>query len=75
MKEFNSNELSKYTGKDGQPAYIAFKGKVYDVSDVFQDAEHGGVKAGTDITETFGNMLCPHQETVFEKFNQVGTLS
>jgi len=32
MRTFNKNELAKYNGKNGTPAYIAYKGKVYDVS-------------------------------------------
>jgi len=35
MKEFSLSELSKYNGKENMPAYIAYKGKVYDVSNSF----------------------------------------
>ncbi len=33
MRKFTREELKKYDGKNGRPAYIAYKGKVYDVSD------------------------------------------
>lgn len=32
MKEFSSEELSTFNGKEGRPVNIAFEGKVYDVS-------------------------------------------
>ena len=32
MKEFSSGELYTFNGKEGKPVYIAFEGKVYDVS-------------------------------------------
>jgi predicted heme/steroid binding protein len=35
MKVFSLSELSKYNGKRNMPAYIAYKGKVYDVSNSF----------------------------------------
>lgn len=35
-KTFTPNELAKYNGQNGQPAYVAYKGIVYDVSNVPQ---------------------------------------
>jgi predicted heme/steroid binding protein len=32
MKEFSKEELAHYNGKNGAPAYIGYKGNVYDVS-------------------------------------------
>ena len=32
MKEITSEELLSFNGKDGKPVYIAFQGRVYDVS-------------------------------------------
>lgn len=32
MQEFTLEELKKYNGKNGNPAYIAVNGKVYDVT-------------------------------------------
>lgn len=75
MKEFTKDELSKNNGQNGQPAYVAFQGKVYDVSKVFQNGEHGGAQAGTDLTNSFGSIPCPHEEAVFGNFPEVGTLS
>ncbi len=72
-KKFNFKELSIYNGLKGKPAYVAFKGKVYDVSKVFQNGEHAGFKAGTDLTLDFAKG--PHQEDIFNNFPVVGTLA
>lgn len=72
-KTFTIAELKKYNGLKGKPSYIAFQGKIYDVSNVFKNGEHAGVKAGTDITETFAKS--PHQADIFSKFPVVGKLN
>jgi len=35
MREFTEEELAQYNGKNGKPIYIAYKGKVFDVSTSF----------------------------------------
>ncbi|HWJ03047.1 MAG TPA: cytochrome b5 domain-containing protein [Verrucomicrobiae bacterium] len=45
------SELAKYDGKNGNPAYIAYEGRVYDVSKVFSNGEHNGCTAGMDLTD------------------------
>ena len=32
MKEFDPESLSQFNGKEGQPVYVAHKGRVFDVS-------------------------------------------
>jgi len=74
-KQFTAEELKQYSGKDGKPAYIAYKGKVYDVTDdyLWVDGEHQGVhSAGTDLTESMS--LAPHMEDVLERVKFVGVL-
>jgi len=54
VKEFTEEELARYNGKNGAPAYIAYKGKVYDVSDSFlwRNGSHQVLhNAGADLTE------------------------
>lgn len=71
-RQFTIEELSSYNGLNGKPAYLAYKGKVYDVTPVFEKGEHQGVKAGQDLTKNFSKG--PHQEDIFSKFPVVGTM-
>lgn len=71
-KQFTLEQLAGYNGLNSKPAYIAYKGKVYNVSNVFKNGEHAGMKAGADITEAFSQ--APHKEELFAKFPLVGTL-
>lgn len=62
LPTFNAEELAKYNGKDGNRAYVAYEGKVYDVTDI--PAWRGGIhqnrfEAGKDYTEVL-NKQAPH---------------
>jgi predicted heme/steroid binding protein/uncharacterized membrane protein len=53
--EFTPEELSRFDGKEGRPALIAFEGKVYDVTKSRLWKEGGHLKkhaAGLDLTES-----------------------
>ena len=59
---FTAEDLAKYNGKEGQPAYVAYEGKVYDVTNI--SAWKGGThqkkfEAGKDYTEIL-NDQAPH---------------
>ena len=72
-KNFTLEELKKYDRKDGKPAYVAFKGKVYDVSDnyLWTDGNHQGEhEAGRDLTEEMANT--PHGEETLKRVKLVG---
>ncbi|MFT5659618.1 MAG: 2-oxoglutarate ferredoxin oxidoreductase subunit alpha [Sulfurimonas sp.] len=63
------DELSVHNGRNGKKAYIAYKGKVYDVtsSSLWKNGEHEGMhNAGLDLTPMMEN--APHGDDVFEKF-------
>jgi predicted heme/steroid binding protein len=74
-KKFSIEELSTFNGQNGKPAYVAFKGKVYDVTDSsqWQDGDHLGHSAGLDLTEEME--IAPHEEDVMEKMKVVGLLA
>ncbi len=68
-------ELNSYNGKDGKSAYVAYKGKVYDVSDsdMWKNGQHQGQhSAGIDLTEAMKH--APHSDSVFEGFKVVAEL-
>jgi predicted heme/steroid binding protein len=70
-----SDELSQYDGKDGNPAYIAVDGVIYDVSNVSQwrDGEHNGYSAGQDLTDEIYN-ISPHGTSKLKSLPVVGKL-
>lgn len=68
-------QLKEFNGKDGKPAYIGYKGKVYDVSksDFWAGGEHmGRFKAGEDLTDSID--MSPHGEKNIFRFEAVDTL-
>jgi predicted heme/steroid binding protein len=74
MKLFTIEELKKYDGSRGI-AYIAYKGKVYDVSQSFQWKK--GIHqirhhAGLDLTAALKQ--APHTPDLLFKFPVVGRL-
>jgi predicted heme/steroid binding protein/uncharacterized membrane protein len=75
MQEFDIAELENYDGNNGRPVYVAYKGKVYDVSSsklwrngLHMKRHHAGQDMTTDIQGA------PHEPDVLERYPQVGTL-
>ena len=69
------DELQQYDGKKGNPIYISYKGKIYDVSKsrLWKDGVHMNIhEAGEDLTNDLS--VAPHGEEVLDKFEQVGVL-
>jgi predicted heme/steroid binding protein len=52
-RTFTLPELARYNGKNGQPAYVAVDGIVYDLSAIFINGQHQGYAAGQDLTAAF----------------------
>lgn len=74
-KIFTLTELSKYNGQNGNPAYIAVDGIVYDVSNVreWRNGTHNGFDAGKDLTEEIKN-ISPHGVSKLKGIPVVGKL-
>ncbi len=74
LEEFTIQELAENDGKNGMPAYIAYDGYVYDVSDhpKWQSGSHGGQMAGTDITNAIKS--APHGASKIDGLTKVGIL-
>jgi predicted heme/steroid binding protein len=68
-------ELRQYNGERGQPAYIAYNGVVYDVSDApnWRAGMHREMHyAGLDLTRSLRK--APHDASVFQRVRRVGVL-
>lgn len=75
MKEITSEELAFMNGKEGNPAYVAVQGKVYDVSKsrlwpkgLHMNRHPSGKDLSGDIS------AAPHGLDVLERYGQVGIL-
>jgi predicted heme/steroid binding protein len=74
-QKITRQQLEENNGQNGKPAYIAYAGKVYDVSDssFWMDGEHMGMhNAGKDLTEELE--MAPHRDENFAKVKYVGDL-
>lgn len=74
-KTFTQEELAQFNGQNGQPAYVAIAGTVYDVSgkDAWQGGKHHGNVAGQDLTDILLNKS-PHGDKVLKGLPVVGKL-
>ena len=75
MKRFSKEELARYNGKNGAPAYIAYKGKVYDLSASFiwRNGRHQVLhNAGEDLADSLEQ--APHGVEMLERFPVIGIL-
>jgi predicted heme/steroid binding protein len=74
MRTFTVEELAEFDGRGGKPAYVAYDGLVYDVSDgpTWGNGDHLGHSAGEDLTDAMGE--APHGDEVLEGMPVVGKL-
>jgi predicted heme/steroid binding protein len=75
MRVFTLQELARYNGQDGAPAYIAYEGQVYDVTSSFlwQRGRHQVLHyAGQDLTDALRQ--APHGEDLLDRVALIGTL-
>lgn len=67
---FTATSLKSYNGRNGQPAYIAVDGLVYDVSSLFRGGVHQGWPAGQDLSSAFHDQ---HSSRYLQGFAVMGT--
>jgi predicted heme/steroid binding protein/uncharacterized membrane protein len=74
-KDFTMEDLHSFDGKEGRPAYVAYKGKIYDVtkSKLWKDGSHARKHlAGHDLTDAL--KTAPHGEEKILSMPEVGRL-
>jgi predicted heme/steroid binding protein len=72
---FTLDELKTYDGQNGNPAYVAIDGIVYDVTNVeeWANGKHkNGLVAGADLTSALADS--PHGDKVLKDLPIVGKL-
>lgn len=71
---FTLEELSRFDGKNGNPAYVAVYGTVYDVTNnaAWAAATHFGLTAGRDLTRELAS--CHAGRPILSKLRAVGKL-
>lgn len=75
QRKITRQELEENNGKNGKPAYFAYDGKVYDVSQssFWIDGDHLGMhQAGKDLTAELE--MAPHREENFSRVKLIGDL-
>jgi membrane-associated progesterone receptor component len=73
---FTREQLATFTGRNGQPAYVAVNGMVYDVTDhkAWSAASHFGLSAGRDLTAEFASCHAA-QQWILGTLRPVGRLA
>lgn len=74
-KKFTIEELKTYNGQNGNPAYVAVDGVVYDVTHAngWRNGKHrGGATAGNDLSQEINKS--PHGKDVLKDLPVVGKL-
>jgi predicted heme/steroid binding protein len=72
---YTQESLAEFDGKNGRPAYVAYAGKVYDVtgSSLWDGGDHQSEhKAGNDLTAEMDD--APHFPDELDAFPVVGSL-
>ena len=75
MKQYSLKELSRFDGRAGRDAYIAYRGNIYDVTGSFlwKGGRHQVLHdAGKDLTEELEN--APHGADLLERVPVIGRL-
>lgn len=73
-RQFTKSQLALRNGQDKEEIWVAYLGKIYDVTDsrLWKNGKHYEHWAGQDLTNELPE--APHREKVFDKFEVVGEL-
>ena len=74
LTKISKRKLSLNNGQDNDLIWVAYQGRVYDVTDsrLWRNGKHYEHWAGQDLTEELAD--APHGIAVFDKFECVGVL-
>jgi predicted heme/steroid binding protein len=75
LVQITRQQLQENNGKNGKPAYVAYQGKVYEVTDssFWMEGDHLGMhQAGKDLTEELE--MAPHKDENLQRVKLVGEL-
>lgn len=74
MKKYTIQQLALRNGQDKEEIWVAFQGKIYEVTDsrLWRNGKHYEHWAGQDLTAELND--APHTSSVFEKFKIIGEL-
>lgn len=74
QRTFTRQELARFTGQGGRPAYVAVENVVYDVTNVpaWRMGTHGPHTAGQDLTIFFRSQ---HDLSILQRLPKVGVLN
>lgn len=75
LKEIDKSELEANNGTNGRPLWVAYRGRVFDLttSGLWAGGSHmGSHTAGGDLTEEIA--AAPHGPEMLERFPEIGTL-
>jgi predicted heme/steroid binding protein len=74
LPEYSLSQLALRNGQDREEIWVAFEGKIYDVSSsrLWKNGKHYEHWAGQDLTAELKD--APHTRSVFLKFPIIGEL-
>ncbi len=74
MQTYSKSQLALRNGQDKDEIWVAYKGKIYDVtkSRLWRKGMHYEHWAGQDLTAELAD--APHLDNVFDKFESIGIL-
>ncbi|MCR9066190.1 MAG: cytochrome b5 [Cytophagales bacterium] len=75
LPQYTKNQLALRNGQDKPEIWLAFQGKIYDVTEsrLWKNGKHYEHWAGQDLSSELAD--APHTDSVFEKFKIIGLLS